>query len=329
MSVVRYGLVSLALLIVVASVANACQVPVFRYALERWVSDRYEFVVIHPGDLSDNDTQAIEGLRRTARNRTAPVNCSVRVVKAGELKDKQLVAAWNQHKDRDSPLFAAMYPEGAKDVPDRLISTTALSDLSIENVIDSPVRQTLKKRLLAGQSAVWIFVPSGDETKDKPAFESLQRELKKNETNLKLPVQDEIENVEELLEQVDIELRLEFSILRLERDDPRERFFLEMLLASEPDLEELNEAMAFPVLGRGRVLYALVGNGINESTVAEASRFIIGPCSCQVKNQNPGFDLLMRAGWDAGIGKTKLSDPLPEISDEPILLTIPPGRKSK
>jgi len=32
-----------------AGVAHACQVPVFRYALERWTPDPYEAFVIHRG----------------------------------------------------------------------------------------------------------------------------------------------------------------------------------------------------------------------------------------------------------------------------------------
>ena len=43
----------LILLLFLASWATACQVPVFRYALERWVSDKYEILVINDGPLSD------------------------------------------------------------------------------------------------------------------------------------------------------------------------------------------------------------------------------------------------------------------------------------
>ena len=84
--------------------------------------------------------------------------------------------------------------------------------------------------------------------------------------------------------------------------------------------------MAFPVLGRGRVLYALVGKGISEDTIAMASSFVVGPCSCQVKNLNPGFDLLLSVNWDEQLAGPKLSKEVPEATSEPVLLTIPPGR---
>jgi hypothetical protein len=57
----------------------------------------------------------------------------------------------------------------------------------------------------------------------------------------------------------------------------------------------------FPVFGQGRVLYALVGAGINEMTIAETCGFLVGACSCQVKALNPGTDLLIWADWWAGL----------------------------
>ena len=39
-------------LVLVAVVAEACSVPVFRYALERWQADPYEVFVFHRGPLT-------------------------------------------------------------------------------------------------------------------------------------------------------------------------------------------------------------------------------------------------------------------------------------
>ena len=225
--------------------------------------------------------------------------------------------------------MVSLYPVTAQEVPDRLIAAAPLNAESVGNLIDSPIRQEIAKRLVGGESAVWIFVPCGDPKQDKVALDNLTRFVQQNEQSLELPEQEEVEDEQALLEQVAIDLRLDFSILTLRRDDPKEQFLLKMLLASEPDLEGLDQPMAFPVLGRGRVLYALVGKGISELTIGLASRFIIGPCSCQVKNQNPGFDLLMAVDWEKKIGTAKLSDPLPETSAAPVLLTIPPGRNAK
>ncbi len=71
-----------------------------------------------------------------------------------------------------------------------------------------------------------------------------------------------------------------------------------MLLGTERDLAGFKEPLLFPVFGRGRALYALAGKGINRETLDEAATFLIGKCSCQVKELNPGVDLLLAADWD-------------------------------
>ena len=38
-----------------AAIAAACNVPVFRYALERWQNDLYHVVVFHKGELAGED----------------------------------------------------------------------------------------------------------------------------------------------------------------------------------------------------------------------------------------------------------------------------------
>lgn len=315
--------------IALASFAYACQVPVFRYALERWPADNYELVVLHEGPISDSQAERIQSLRDSDHQSPTSANCNVKAIDVEQTQDRLLQAVWAEHGKAGQPILVSLYPQSAHEVPDRLIQAVPLDAESVKHLVDSPIRQEIAKRLVNGESAVWIFVPCGDAKQDKLALETLARVVEENEQSMELPEQEEIEDEEELLEQVDIELRLDFSIVTLDRNDPKEQFLLKMLLASEPDLEELDQPMAFPVLGRGRVLYGLVGKGISELTIGLASRFIIGPCSCQVKNQNPGFDLLIASDWDEKIGKAKLSDPLPEVTDKPVLLTIPPGRKSR
>ncbi len=322
-----------------ASFAMACQVPVFRYALERWPADNYEIVVLHDRPLNESEQSAVQELRdstlvsgqtvsvsgQTVSNPTA--NCQVRVINVAQSDDKRIQSLYAGNSVDDQPILAVFYPQNAQEVPDHLVGVHPLDIDSVAHLIDSPLRQTIANRLISGESAVWIFVPCGDPAQDDVAFKTLLREVESNKRSLQLPEQEPIEDEKALLEQVEIELRLDFSVVTLSRDDPKERHLLKMLLASESDLEDMSTPMAFPVLGRGRVLYALVGKGISSDTISMASRFMIGPCSCQVKNQNPGFDLLMNFDWDGKIGEAKLSDPLPEGNGKPVLLSIPSGKK--
>ncbi len=99
---------------------------------------------------------------------------------------------------------------------------------------------------------------------------------------------------------------MEFSSIEVSRDEASESVLVKMLLGSEPDLAETAAPMAFPVFGRGRVLYALVGAGIKPDMIMKACSFIVGPCACEIKSENPGFDLLLTADWESGAGAAKL-----------------------
>jgi len=107
------------------------------------------------------------------------------------------------------------------------------------------------------------------------------------------------------------ELKVDFSVLSVSREDADESMFVDMLLRVEDDLLEYQEPMAFPLFGRGRALYALVGRGIHEENVAEACAFLVGPCLCQVKGMVPGRDIVFSAHWDSLLGDGRATDLLP------------------
>ena len=90
----------------------------------------------------------------------------------------------------------------------------------------------------------------------------------------------------------------------MSRTDPAEKLLVETLLSTEPDLRGRDEPMAFPVFGRGRVLYALVGAGVNAENVRHTLDFLVGGCSCTIKRENPGVDLLLTADWGRSSRRT-------------------------
>lgn len=308
------------------SVAFACNVPVFRYALERWPADLYEVVVLHESDFDADQAAMVSELVAQSRKSDGTANFNLRSIPVKQIQDDLLREVWAEHGGDGEPVLVLLYPRNAQEVPDRLVTATALTKEAVTRLIDSPAREKLVNEVLSGESAVWIFLPSGDQEKDENALERLKLQVAKSEKELELPPQDEIEEDEFFRIENPIELRLGFSIVELDRNDPAEQFLLAMLLGSEADLESLTEPMAFPVLGRGRVLYALVGKGIFPDTINSASRFMVGPCSCQVKEQNPGFDLLLSVAWDDKLGGSVISEPAPERSSKPVLIDIPPGR---
>lgn len=328
-----------------SALAVACQVPVFRYALERWSADQYRYVVLCEGELTKQQQQLADGLAgRGQAGESGPggqavvaggaVAAALRVHRVTQQSEGFLQDLWRQREVREEPLLVCLFPRTAAVETAAPAFTCALNSQSVQRVQSSPVRRELTKRLQSGDSAVWLFLGSGQAERDQAAYERLVAGLQQQEGRLKLPTATEMEVTEQQLQQLKVPLKLSFSVLKVNRADPAEAFLVSCLLRSEEDLEGLSEPMAFPVFGRGRVLYALVGDGIAEGTITAACDFLAGPCSCQVKEQNPGFDLLLSGDWERVLGDVLVSDPLPaagagkRTGNAPQLLAIPPGRKS-
>jgi hypothetical protein len=269
---------------------HACSTPVFRYAMERWPADYYEGIVIHKGPLADNDPAAM--LLQTGNAEF--LNLRVSPVDLASPETGELTGLLGGPVPETLPALVLWYPLcKGRAAP---FWTGRFTPETIEALIQSPKRQELAKRLTDGQTAVWIFIESGNAGKDKAAMKLISQELDAATKELK-------EMAPQLAEELQIpEFSYEFSILPVSRSDSKERMFLEMLLKSEPDLDDYSdEPIVFPTFGRGRALFALVGDGINVDNLREAITFITGPCGCEIKMLNPGVDLLMAENWDASV----------------------------
>ena len=288
--------------------ARACTVPVFRYALERWTPDAYEVVVYHAAPLSAGDRAVLDWLKQCGSDDKFPANLEVRVVDTSAAPDTEHPA--------ELPGIVVHYPP--KDGKAEAIWSGRFTRETAGAVVGSPVRRQVALKLLEGESAVWVLLESGDKEKDDAAANMLSAELQKLGKSLGQPQITHDDMIAYGIDQTQskIPLKVSFSMVRVSRDDPREAVFVQMLVRSEADLHEYaTQPMAFPLFGRGRGLYALVGRGINEANIADTCAFITGPCSCQVKNQNPGFDLLMAADWDGAItGEVLADEALPPLT---------------
>lgn len=304
----------------------ACQVPVFRYALERWGADRYRLIVLSQGAATGN-ADRLKALMAPAGQKQSLVE--ITNIDVAESNDPALKKLWQDHSTADSQaLFVLTYPQGSP-VQGKFAHVCPATEQSAKAIANSPVRSELIKRLTGGDSAVWLLLECGDKSKDEAAKAELEKQLESDTRRLALPSAEEMEISETVLQQARIKLAVKFSVINVRRDDPAEKFLVDCLLGSEPDLDQYSDQpMAFPVFGRGIVLYALVGKGIVADVISSASSFIVGPCSCQVKEQNPGFDLLLDVNWEEAVGETLISVPTGGGTvSPPVLRTIPPGKK--
>jgi len=228
----------------------------------------------------------------------AAANVLIRQVDLNEPLPKEMGRLWRAQQGAAAPWMVLRYPMVGASAPTAWAGP--VSPEAIAGLFDSPTRREIAGRIISGQSAVWVLLESGDVAADEEAAELLKTELARLQVEIALP--DPIEGNEyDAADEWPDDLRIEFSMLRLRRDDPAERVLVAMLLRSEPGLAELTEPMALPVFARGRVLYALVGGGIEPRNIAEASEYVTGACSCEAKRDNPGTDLLTAADWDAAV----------------------------
>jgi hypothetical protein len=273
------------------AVAHACNVPVFRFALERWRPDPYRVTVFHRGPPSDADRVLVD--RLADQQDKSLINLVVRTIDVSSLDDeadKALMATLGQPS---LPALVVQYPAHLQlpmPIWSGFLNAEAIAQLS-----DSPIRAEVVRRLAEGQTAVWLLLECGQPDKDDRAARLVEEQLKQLEQELKLPELTDAP-ADKLL--TGTPLQVAFSIVRVPRS-AAEQPLVQMLLHAESDLLERSDPMVFPVFGRGRALLPLIGAGVTAENIHDSAAFLVGACSCEVKEMNPGFDLLLAADWDS------------------------------
>lgn len=250
-------------------IASACTVPVFRYALDRWPADPYRLEA--PAGWMEGKAGA-ELRKFLDENRT-------------ELEVLPLAEAGASAR--------LLMPE------DGPVVWSGTLDENATALLESPVRRELARRLLAGESMVWVMVSSGDDRADRKFEGILNARLEYLQGVAAIPEQDPTDPESTLGPGPG--LRVGFSFMKINRDDPEEQVFLRMLAGPQGELLEKEEPFGGVVFGRGRVLGAWSSSELNEEGIDEVSLFLLGACSCRVKFQNPGWDLGIALDWDEAL----------------------------
>ena len=282
----RRALLTAILLALSAGGARACAIPVFRYALERWAPAAHEVVIFRRGDLTETEQACVKGLREAKHS-----NITIFDIDLGAKPDsKWLKLSKHLPAGQPLPLLAVRAPDS--DGKSAFVWTSPLTKASVTALLDSPKSAEIVSRLAKGDTAVLLLVESGDPAKDGPVTKLLANErLKMERTPLPKPSDIGPQPLSKL------PLKVAFSTARLARNDAIETVFLQMLFKSEPELEAEKGPVVFVIFGRGRLLAALRGDDLNADELGRVAQFLCGACSCQVKELNPGLDLLFTANW--------------------------------
>jgi hypothetical protein len=206
----------------------------------------------------------------------------------------------------------------------------------------------VSKKLLSGDSAVFVLVESGDKARDDAAAKLVDAKLRELEKAVKSPEINPADPGPRLLSQLPV--KVAFSTVRVSKRDAAEGPFAAMLLQglipAEPPRKAKGKGpetapatrpaavegpVLVPVYGRGRALCALPAEQIAPEQIQEVVAFLTGACSCQVKQLNPGYDLLIAADWESILdddaregGAAAKGEPRRDVVPDPV---IGPGRK--
>ncbi|MBD3183948.1 hypothetical protein GF312_16810 [Candidatus Poribacteria bacterium] len=276
------------------AIALTCTIPVYQYSLAYWDSDPYEITIFHRGQLSSKHQDIATKLQEASWKAENLANITLRMVDLDNSTDIIMQKLWESQENTQLPWVIVKYPRTTGIQTEIWSGELDSSDLNL--LLDSPMRREIIRRIIKGEAGVWLLLESGNKELDDQAAQLLEQELRRLSDLLRVSAPPGT------ADQIDEEsLKVSFSMIRLSRENPREKLFVEMLLNTEWDLKTFSKPIAFPVFGRGRVLYALVGEGIRQSNIESACLFLINWCSCIIKDQNPGVDMLMSVDWDRAI----------------------------
>lgn len=247
--------------------AECCTIPVFRYALDRWEPDRFKLLL--PADVAAKP-EIVDLLRPLRAGGTA--NLDIITDRTGQAKEAALFFP----------------PQGTP-----AMWTGELNATSLAALLDSPGRAQVLKHILAGDSVTWVLVDGGAPG-DEETAQRITKRLAFLEQAAALPIQDPDDPDSQL--GPGPELKLKFQVMRLRFDEAAEKPLIAMLAGPQGRVDA-SKPFAAAIFGRGRVLGAWQLDQLDDAGLEDACMFLIGRCSCRVKNENPGWDLLMNVDW--------------------------------
>ena len=154
----------------------------------------------------------------------------------------------------------------------RLFSRYERAD-ELAGLASSHLREKIAAEL-EGKPCVMLYLKTDDNEKDKKGLNTLHKALASS------PFREII------------------TVVELSRNSSDEHHFASMLLNVEDDLKVIQQPMLFGVFGRFKALEPLLGKGISEENIKLMIDYLTAECSCLIKDDLPGTDILFTGKWD-------------------------------
>jgi len=164
------------------------------------------------------------------------------------------------------PYYALYYN---KRVVKKYSSPSELANLSV-----SPVRERIAKEIMGGKLCVMLYLTTGNDARDDKGRKTILKSIDSSP------------------------FRSIITFVELSRKSIEESHFVSMLLNVEDDLNTIYEPMLFGIFGRFKALEPLLAGGISEENIGHMINFLTADCSCLIKDDLPGTDILFTNSWE-------------------------------
>lgn len=294
--------------------AGACAVPVFRYALEHWPAAPCRVAVYRQGAFTPGQQSLVAALGQSNRidvetcDLEAPTNALSGA--AGELREM-----WNRMPRRPALPAVALDCWGGRDFEPEAVWVRTLDRAAVDGLAKLPVHSEVARRLLSGDSAVWILLDSPDAVRNAAARKMLAATLHDMEQEMKLPGElDPNDPTYDMSINTNIALKLSFPMLEVPGIGLEADLIRSALRSITTNAVTTAEPVAIPVFGRGLAMDALSGPTLDAEVVRSVCGFLGSSCSCSVKEMRLGVNLFIPIDWDAVVSQsTPLAEVLPPL----------------
>ncbi len=264
--------------------AVACDTPVYRYAMYNWSAAPYQVFFFYNPAEKDADAAEVNRLLLDLSTSVQPANVNLIEVDVTDRESierlpEEITASWKRCRRQNGTkpsggVHVVFSPWGQELFAGKLHLDT------VRSMTESPARKRLAELLAQGKLVAVCLIPE-QEADDRLLDEAIQNRAQPGAADGESP-------------------QVEVARLNVSPGDPRETWFVKNLMLAEPDLDEYaGQPMLFMAYGRGRLMLPYIGKGITADNLASCVSFLTGACSCEVKADNPGVDLLMRCNWEA------------------------------
>lgn len=144
----------------------------------------------------------------------------------------------------------------------------------LRGLTSSPLREKIAAELMSGKLCVMLYLTTGNREKDEQGLSTLKKVIGSSPFGPIIPV------------------------VELSRHSSEEKHFASLLLNVEDDLKYIDEPMLFGIFGRFKALEPLLGKGISEENILLMIDYLKAECSCLIKDDLPGTDILFTDRWE-------------------------------